>query len=108
MHKFEQLPILLQALSNRRWLTVCRCKQPTSNIFQMCLYCISLLKLYDKSIADKRFNQYLLGNRENLIEFCEWFIFAMWKGWNKLGRNKCTLNRWPRSPVMSDCSRKYQ
>ena len=23
----------------------------------------------------------------------------------KLGRNECTLSRWPRLPVMSDCSR---
>ena len=25
----------------------------------------------------------------------------------KLGRNECTLHRWPRSPVMSGCSRPY-
>ena len=31
-------------------ITVCRCKQPTSNSLQTCLYYIYLLKLYDKLI----------------------------------------------------------
>ena len=31
-------------------ITVCWCKNPTSNSFQMCLYCLYLFKLYDKSI----------------------------------------------------------
>ena len=31
-------------------ITVCWCKQPILKIFQTCLYCIYLLKLYDKSI----------------------------------------------------------
>ena len=26
----------------------------------------------------------------------------------ELGRNECTLHRWPSSPVMSHCSRPYQ
>ena len=26
----------------------------------------------------------------------------------KLGRNECTLYRWRRSPVMSDCSRPFK
>ena len=31
-------------------IAVCWCKQATSNSLEMCLYCTSLLKLYDKSI----------------------------------------------------------
>ena len=37
-------------LSKRCKAIVCWCKQPISNNFQTCLYCIYLLKLYDKSI----------------------------------------------------------
>ena len=42
---------------------VCWCKQTTSNSFQMCLYRIYLLKLYDKSIIT------LLTNKQNSIDF---------------------------------------
>ena len=39
-------------LSTRyKTITVCWCKQPTSNSFKTCLYSIYLLKLYDKSIT---------------------------------------------------------
>ena len=97
----------------RRLATVCWCKQSISNSFQTCLYCIYLLRLYDKSII------ILLTN--DLANICSeiskiWLIIWMAYTCNvkgleeveKLGRNECTLNRWPRSPVTSDCSRPYQ
>ena len=45
----DSVPI--QAPSNTRWFTVCWCKQHSSSSFQTCLYCLCLLKLYDKSIV---------------------------------------------------------
>ena len=75
--------------------------------------CKYLLKLYYKSII------ILLANV--LANICSeiskiWLILWMVYTCNvkgleeveKLGRNECTLHRWPRSPVMSDCSRPYQ
>ena len=75
--------------------------------------CINLLKLYATSVI------ILLGNV--LVNICSeiskiWLILWMVYTCNvkgleeveKLGRNECTLHRWPRSSVMSDCSRPYQ
>ena len=75
--------------------------------------CINLLKLYATSVI------ILLGNV--LVNICSeiskiWLILWMVYTCNvkgleeveKLGRNECTLHRWRRSPVMSDCSRPYQ
>ena len=97
----------------RRLATLCLCKQSTSNSFQTCFYCIYSLKFYDKLII------ILLTN--NLTNICSemskiWLILWMAYTCNgkgleeveKLGRNECTLNPWPRSPVMSGCSRPYQ
>ena len=97
----------------RRLAAVCRCKQSTSNIFQTCLYCIYLLKLYDKSII-----VLLKNDLTNICSEISKIRLILWMAYTcnvkgleeveKLGRNECTLNRWPRSPVMSDCSRPYQ
>ena len=97
----------------RRLATVCWCKQSTSNSFQTCLYCIYLLKLYDKSIIILLANDLTnICSEISKIRLILWMYFT----WNKKGleeveklsRNECTLSRWPRSPVMSDCSRPYR
>ena len=90
---------------------LCWCKQPTSNNFQ------TLQTVYTYSNCTIIF--ILLGNV--LANICSevtkiWLILWMVYTCNvkgleeveKLGRNECTLHRWPRSPVMSDCSRPYQ
>ena len=89
------------------------CKQPTSNSFETCLYYIYLLKLYHKTIIT------LLTN--NLTNICSeiskirlilWLVYTSsvrgLEKVGKLGRNECTLHRWPRSPVVRGCSRPYQ
>ena len=98
-------------------ITLCWCKQPTSNSFQTCLYRVYLFKLYYKLII------ILLTN--NLTNICSeisktwlvlWMVYTCRVKTNvkgpkeveKLGRNECTLHRWPRSPEMSDCRRSYQ
>ena len=97
-----------------KWLaTVCWSKQSTSNNFQMCLYCIYLLKLYDKSIIILLTNDLTnICSEISKIRLILWMAYTCnVKGLEeveKLGRNECTLNRWPRSPVTSDCSRPYQ
>ena len=66
-------------------ITVCQCKQTTSNSFQVCLYCIYLLKLNDKSIISLTD---ISANICSEIAKCHWFselfILTMWKGWRKL------------------------
>ena len=60
---FEQLSFLPKQY---KATAVCRCKQPTLKSFQMCLYCIDLLKLYYKLTNysdEKNFNQYLKQNK---------------------------------------------
>ena len=107
---FEQLFIPSQATQGD-W--ECWCKQPTSKSFQMCLYRIDFLKLYNKStiimlaniltkiwskISKNRLIFWMVCtcNRKRLEEV------------KKLGRNECILHRWPRSLEMSDYIRPYQ
>ena len=96
------------------WLgTVCWCKQSTSNSFQTGLCCIYLLKLYDKSIIILLTNDLTnICSEISKIRLILWMAYTCnVKGLEeveKLSRNECTLNRWPRSPVMSDCIRPYQ
>ena len=94
-------------------ITVWWCKQPTSNSFQTCLYCIYLFKLYDKSIIILLTN--VLANICSEISQIRLILLMVYtcnvKGLEevqKLGRNKCTLCHCARSPAMSDCSRPYQ
>ena len=98
-------------------ITVSWCKQPTSNSFLTCLYCVYLFKLYDKSI-----NILLANDLTNISSDISkhrsilWMVFtcnlkANVKGLEEvenLGRNKGTLHRWPKSPEMCDCRRAYR
>ena len=94
-------------------IIVCWCKEPTSKSFQMCLYCIYLLKLYYKSLI------ILLTN--NLTKIWSkvskiWLILGMVYTCNvkgmkevlKLGRKECTLHRWPKPLEMSNYIAPYQ
>ena len=87
-------------------ITMWWCKQPTSNSFQTCLYCIYLLKLYDKSIIILLTN--VLANicsEISKIQLVLWMVYGNnVKGLEEVGKLG-TLHRWPRSPVMSDYSR---
>ena len=72
----------------RRLATVCWCKQSTSNSFQTCLYCIYLLKLYDKSIIILLTNDLTnICSKISKIRLILWMVYtcaAMGKGWRKL------------------------
>ena len=48
--EFEQFSIPIQAPNNTWRFTVCWCKQLSSISLKTCLYCMYLVKLYDKSI----------------------------------------------------------
>ena len=73
-------------------ITVCWCKQPYSKSFQMCLYCIYLLKLYYKSIIILLTNNLTnIWNEISKSRLILWMVYI----WNvkrleeveKLGRN---------------------
>ena len=98
-------------------ITECRWEHPTSNSFQKCSYSVYLFKLHDSLI--------IILLTTDLTNICSkiskarliwWMVYtynvkATVKGLKevkKLGRNECTLHRWPRSPEMSDCRRPYQ
>ena len=88
-------------------LAVCWCKQPTSKSFQMCFYCIDLLKLYYKSTIIMLRN--ILSNiwseiSKNQLIFLMVYTCSVKRleEVEKLGRNECTLHRWLRSLEMSD------
>ena len=78
-------------------ITVCWCKQPTSDNFQRCLHCIYVLKFYDKSVIILVTNDLTSICKSAKFDwFYEWFILAMWVGGGKiekLGRNECLLHR---------------
>ena len=93
--------------------TVCWCKQPTSNSFQ------TLQTVY--TCSNCMINQLFILLANVLASICSeiskirlilWMVCTCnVKGLQeveKLNRNECTLHRWPRPPVMSDCSRPYQ
>ena len=94
-------------------ITVCWCKQPTSNSFQTCLYCIYLFRQYDRSIIILLTNDLAnIYSEISKVRLILWMVYTCnVKGLEEvetLGRNECTLHPWPRSPVMSDCIRPYQ
>ena len=95
-------------------ITVCWCKQPTSNSFKMCLYSIYLLKLYDRSITILLTNNLTnICSKISKIRLILWMVYTCnVKGLEEVeelgGRNECTLHCWKRSPMMSDCSSSYQ
>ena len=71
---------------NKAGITVFWWKQPTSNSFQTCLYCMYSLKLYNKSIIILLTNDLanICSEISKIRSIYEWFILAMWKGWKKL------------------------
>ena len=110
---YKNLEIFHSYPSDNKARTVCWCKQPTSNSFQtlQTVYTYSICTI-DQLLScwEKCFSQYLQQNKQNLIDFMNG-LYLQCEGLEeveKLGRNECTLHRWRRSPVMSDCSRPYQ
>ena len=105
---YAKIPSNFSFLPKRyKALAVCWCKQPTSKSFQMCFYCISLLKLYYKSTIIMLRN--ILGNiwseiSKNQLIFLMVYTCSVKRleKVEKLGRNECTLHRWLRSLEMSD------
>ena len=90
---------------------LCWCKQPTSNSFQTCLYCLYLYKLYDESFVILLANDLINTCGEiSKNRFILWMVYAcnvkaIMKGLEeveKLVRNESTLHRRPRSLEMSD------
>ena len=87
---FSMLPKRYKAIM------VCWCKQATSTSFQMCLYCIYLLKLYYKSIIILLTNNLTnIWSEVSKIRLFSWMVYT-WsvigpKQVEKLGRNECTL-----------------
>ena len=92
--------------------TVCWCKQPTSNSFKH-------FELYVLTQIAQYINYYIAGkclanicSEINKIQLILWMVYTCnVKGLEevkKLGRNECTLHRWPRSPMMNDWSRPYR
>ena len=94
-------------------IAVCSCKQTTSTSFQKCLYLIYLFKLYKKPViillAKELTN---ICSEISEIRMILWMVYTCnvkrLEQVETLGRNVCTLHRWPRSLKMSDCSRPYQ
>ena len=116
MQKFEATSHSCASDTRRLHSTVCSCKQPTSNSFQTSLYCVYLLKLYDKSIIILLTNDSTnTCSKISKIWLILWMVYtcnvkAKVKGLEEvetLGRNECTLHRWSRSPEMRDCRRSY-
>ena len=112
-YNFPWIPLIPRFLWNRtspkqyKEITVYWCKQPTSKSFQMCLWCIYLLKLYYKSVIILLTNNLTnIWSEISKIRQILWMVYTCnVKGLEdveKLGRNGCTLHRWPRSLEMSN------
>ena len=58
-------------------IAVCWCKQPTSKSVQMCLYCMYLLKLYEKIIIILLTNVLVnIGSEIRKIQFILWMVYT--------------------------------
>ena len=107
---FEHLFILIQI---KKTIKVCWCKQSTSKSFRTFLCYIYLFKLYDKSIIILLTNNLTkIWSKISKVRLILWMVYACnVKGLEeagKLGRDECTLHRWPRSLEMSDSIGPYQ
>ena len=94
-------------------ITVCRCKQLTSKSLQTCLCSIYLFKVHDISVITLLTNDLTnVCSKISKIPLILWMaILTIRKSLRKLKRweeTECTLNFWPRSSQMSDCSIPFQ
>ena len=83
--RYETIRQLVTAWNyNSSMATMCWCKQPTWNSFQTCLYCIYLLKLYDKLIIILLTNDLTnICSEISQIRLILWkACTSKWKGWS--------------------------
>ena len=91
--------------SDNKARTVCWCKQPTSNSFQT----LQTVYTYSNCTIDQWIYCWKINVLANICSEISKIWLILWMVYTCIVKGyECTLHRWRRLPVMSNCSRPYQ